>query len=136
MRKRGERWRETRSQQQIQNTKLRSVSSSEICSVRLGSSQLGNVWETMKVYGGATYSICWLEKEQFCCKSLVWYLGHSELHICIRQVMWLTPARRSKKHAALKNEFHFVCRTNPSLNNKKRHFFFTESRRGNSKAKQ
>ena len=81
VRKRGEIWRETRSQQQIQNTKLRSVSSSEISSVRLGSSQLGNVWETMEVYGGATYSICWLEKEQFCCKSLVWYLGHSELHI-------------------------------------------------------
>ena len=30
----------------------------------------------------------------------------------------------------------FLCRTNPSQNEKKRNFFFTESRRGNSKAKQ
>ena len=51
VRKSGEIWRETRSQQQIQNTKLRSVSSSEICSVRLGSSQLSNVWETTEFSG-------------------------------------------------------------------------------------
>ena len=114
--------------QQIQNTKLRSVSSSEICSVRMGSSQLSNAWETTDFFWGATYSFYWLEKEQFCCKSLVWYLGHIfKLHICILQVMWLTPAWRSNKDAAMLVPFFCVEQK------QKRQFFFIESRRGNAK---
>ena len=71
VRKRGERWRETRSQQQIQNTKLRSVSSSEIFSVRLGSSQLSNAWETTEFSGVLHIAFTGWKKNSFVAK--VWF---------------------------------------------------------------